>query len=197
MKPDPGKKAIIELMLQLPDHVLENPLFRRDLVDVSKGYFQEYLATIINVLIVAIDNNKNEKAKILREKFNYYLTEIDALLGTVPVHRMDRWIDMARSTVNSEDDKSLLEKNARMLVTVWGGNLNDYAHKEWSGLASGYYRGRWNLFFDQYQEPGFSQEKFDTLLIEWEYDWSGRTDLQPPGNVDPVEQVQTMMHMIE
>ena len=101
---------------------------------------------------------------------------------------------MARETVDSEEDKLLLEKNARLLVTVWGGNLNSYAHKEWSGLVSDYYKGRWNLFFDEYKKQTFSHEDFERKLVEWEYAWCSKTDLPVPKSVNTLEQV---VHMLE
>ncbi len=84
-----------------------------------------------------------------------------------------------------------------MLVTVWGGNLSDYAHKEWSGLASDFYMGRWNLFFNEYSKPAFSYEIFDNLLTTWEYDWCTKTNLPLPENVNPIKQVEKMMRRME
>ena len=37
--------------------------------------------------------------------------------------------------------------NARRLVTTWGGDLNDYACRNWAGLLSNYYFERWNCYF--------------------------------------------------
>ncbi|NOR33735.1 MAG: hypothetical protein GQ579_03535 [Bacteroidales bacterium] len=87
---------------------------------------------------------------------------------------MDRWINTAKATVETEDDKLLLEKNARMLVTVWGGNLSNLSVK-----------------------PAFSYEIFDNLLTTWEYDWCTKTNLPLPENVNPIKHVEKMMRRME
>jgi alpha-N-acetylglucosaminidase len=40
------------------------------------------------------------------------------------------------------------ERNARTIITTWGGSLNDYACRNWSGLLSDYYARRWQLYID-------------------------------------------------
>ena len=44
----------------------------------------------------------------------------------------------------------LFEFNARNQITLWGpgGNVLDYAAKQWSGLISAYYLPRWKIFFE-------------------------------------------------
>ena len=103
---------------------------------------------------------------------------------------------MARDKVEVEENKDLFERNARMLVTVWGGSLIDYAHKEWSGLASDYYLGRWNFFFEEYAKTDFSFEAFDKELNEWEYNWTSKTGLIAPKDVQTVAQVKKLMNVI-
>ena len=44
--------------------------------------------------------------------------------------------------------KDYYEKNARNLITTWGGSLNDYASRCWAGLLKNYYAGRWGIYFD-------------------------------------------------
>ncbi len=195
-KLDPEKKALIDQMLDMPDEILNSNLFQRDLVDVSKGYFQEYLGTIMNDLVNAIINNDTVSVQILHHDFENFLYEIDFLIATVPTQRMDRWINMARNKVDSEENKDLFEMNARMLVTVWGGNLIDYAHKEWSGLVSDYYLGRWNLFFEEYTKTDFSFEAFDEKLVGWEYEWISKTGLKESKDVQTVAQVKKLMNII-
>ena len=39
--------------------------------------------------------------------------------------------------------------NARRLITTWGGTLNDYANRSWSGLAGEYYAHRWQMYIDE------------------------------------------------
>jgi alpha-N-acetylglucosaminidase len=44
--------------------------------------------------------------------------------------------------------KDYYEKNARNLITTWGGSLNDYASRSWAGLIRDYYAKRWEMYID-------------------------------------------------
>ena len=56
-----------------------------------------------------------------------------------PYCSLDKWIDDARKMGDSPQLKDYYEKNARNLITTWGGSLNDYASRSWAGLISDYY----------------------------------------------------------
>ena len=46
--------------------------------------------------------------------------------------------------------KDYYEKNARNLITTWGGSLNDYASRSWAGLISDYYAKRWEVYINTF-----------------------------------------------
>lgn len=76
------------------------------------------------------------------------MLRIDGLIAAHPTMRLDRWIEAARATGTSLAEKDYYEKNARRLLTRWGGpGLSDYSARLWSGLIRDYYVGRWRTFF--------------------------------------------------
>jgi alpha-N-acetylglucosaminidase len=175
-------RSLIVLMLSVAPELKDNPLFIRDLVDVSKRYFGEKSA---NFIVKTLNSSGDARTKA-RTAFTAYMNELDALLATVPQHRLDRWIANARATV-PEADKNLLERNARVQLTTWVNlnNVPDYAQKEWSGMVNQYYLGAWNAYFDAKDVWAAKQA------------WTGRTDLTPPKNVDPVEQVKLLLALTD
>ena len=40
------------------------------------------------------------------------------------------------------------EKDARSIITIWGGSLTDYAGRQWNGLMRDYYLPRWQVLID-------------------------------------------------
>ena len=71
-----------------------------------------------------------------------------------------------------------------MQITTWGdracadgGKLHDYAYKEWGGLLSEFYYGRWKAFFDAEKKRPGSGEKIDWYALEepWTF---GRISLE-------------------
>ena len=75
-------------------------------------------------------------------------------------------------------EKDYYERQARTLLTIWGGPiLNDYANRMWGGLVKDYYAKRWNLFFDAVikaakQGKEFDEKAFSEELSKFEYAWT-------------------------
>lgn len=77
------------------------------------------------------------------------LRDLDNLLGSNENYMLGLWIaDALKLAENyTNDEKTLMNFNARNQVTLWGpnGQINDYAAKHWSGLVGNYYLGRWTI----------------------------------------------------
>jgi len=90
------------------------------------------------------------------------LLAIDKLLASHPNHKLSNWINHARTMGNTEAEKDYYESNAKRLVTTWGGQVDDYSARLWSGLIREYYVPRWQYYFE-------SGEIFD--FEKWEENW--------------------------
>ncbi|SMO51919.1 alpha-N-acetylglucosaminidase [Saccharicrinis carchari] len=70
------------------------------------------------------------------------LTELDRLLESHPLNRLDLWLDFARAKSDNPELQQFYESNARQIITVWGPPVNDYSCRIWSGLVRDFYRER-------------------------------------------------------
>ena len=89
---------------------------------------------------------------------------------------LDTWIAGARALGDTPELKDYYEKNARNLITTWGGSLNDYASRTWAGLIKDYYAKRWDMYIEKVIDaagPGraFDQKALDAELKIFEDAW--------------------------
>jgi len=89
------------------------------------------------------------------------LLDVDKLLASHPLYRLEEWVDMARDWGKTDLEKDAYEANAKRLITTWGGFQEDYAARFWSGLIKDYYIPRMKLYF--------SEQRAD--LDRWEENW--------------------------
>ena len=89
------------------------------------------------------------------------LLEVDRLLASHPLYRLEEWVELARDWGDAESEKNAYEANAKRLITTWGGFQEDYAARFWSGLIKDYYIPRMKLYF--------SEQRTD--MDRWEENW--------------------------
>jgi alpha-N-acetylglucosaminidase len=112
---------------------------------------------------------------------------MDRLLATKKDFMLGPWIADARGWGTTSNEKSLYEKNARNLVTLWGdanSPLHEYSCRQWSGLLNDFYKVRWQKFFDLLKgsletgkEPDF--KLFDKSISKWEWQWVNSSKTYP------------------
>ena len=84
----------------------------------------------------------------------------DSLLSTRPEFCLDTYLAQAKRKLagisgisgTSGTSDQLIQQNLLTQITTWareGSDLNDYAHKEWSGLLRDYYYIRWKEYLDE------------------------------------------------
>lgn len=79
------------------------------------------------------------------------LLELDDLAAARPETRVATWIDAARAWGDTETERAAMEREARSLVSVWGGQhngLHDYSGRHWHGLVRDLYLPRWQAWAD-------------------------------------------------
>ena len=117
-----------------------------------------------------------EKASEMRE----ILSDLELLNSFHNRASLDKWIEDARSLGDTDELKNYYEKNARNLITTWGGSLNDYASRTWAGLLNDYYAKRWEIYFDAVigaAEKGIELDKDElkSRLATFEQEWVDST----------------------
>lgn len=175
--PDDVIKAAA-LLLSVADEFRGSNNFEYDLVDIIRQAVAEQGRKLNTVIEKSYDANDKDIYKTASDKFLKLILLQDELLGTRSEFTLGRWINMAKSLGKTEQEKSLLEWNARVQITTWGnreaaitGGLADYGHKEWNGLLKDFYYMRWKTYFD-YKLSHFndgSPDKLDYYPMEEEW----------------------------
>ena len=164
------------------------PSYCRDLVMLEKQALAN-LSLSIRDSIAAGYYAKNEE--MFMEYTNLFLNlcdDIDLLVATQHEALLGTWIEQARAFGDTGEEKDYYEKDARILISTWGGRGNgetDYASKDWSGMISTYYKPRWQLFFDELRKtlPSGSEpdmKAFDEKRKDFEWQWANANKTTQP-----------------
>ena len=152
--------------------------YQYDLVNLFSQWMGNHFMDIRNDFTVAYKNRDIRKMERQVEMANQLFADVDTLLNTHPAFMLGPWIEAAREWGTTEEEKDYYERQARTLLTVWGGPvLNDYANRMWGGLVGDYYAKRWNLFFDAVikavkEGKEFDEKAFGEELSKFEHAWT-------------------------
>jgi len=167
--------------------------FQYDIVDVTRQVLADY-ASVLQQQMAADYQNRDLKAYRTSSKaFIGLISDMDQLLATRKDFLLGDWLESAKKMGTNDAERKLYEKNARDLITLWGGKnstLEEYACKQWSGLLNGYYKVRWEKFNAQVcqalqENKPFDQKLFNKEIEEWEWSWVNGNEtypVQPKGN---------------
>lgn len=153
--------------------------FQYDLVDVTRQVLANYALVLQTKAVQAYQTKDQQAFAQHRTQFLQLLDDMDKLLATRKDFLLGPWIQQARSCGTTADEKALYERNARNLITLWGGEdnrLHEYSCRQWSGLISDFYKPRWQQFFESLDnalknnEPAYI-EKFERDIKKWEWNW--------------------------
>lgn len=185
---------ILSLMLMADEKSLQSPEYQKDIVLVTKQ--------ILDNLIIPVRKKLNDaylkKDTIeLENQINIFLgimDDQDRLLATQSDFLLGKWLDDARKFGNDSISKAYYEKDARVLITTWGGEGNgiiDYASRSLSGLISSYYKKRWENFFEKLKtnvkndDLTIDTEAFKKEMASFEWGWTNQQETfntEPQGN---------------
>ena len=102
-----------------------------------------------------VEKQELDKAFLQKDKSTFYaisdvlyelLSDLDDLNSHHPHATLAHWLQQARDMGMTARASDYYEMNARRLITTWGGSLNDYACRNWSGLMWDYYAKRWEIY---------------------------------------------------
>lgn len=180
--PEPQKmREVLELFLEGSSTFADSEPYRRDLVDLLKHYLGDAAFFSLQRTLVAWQKGDTADFEACCRDYITLLEDIERLVGTRPEYRLSNWINGARRLAKDSQDADLYERNARLLLTVWGSTeLFDYSAREWSGLISDFYIPRSERFFDMLRRcatPGDFDPGWMESLAEWELEWCSKTGL--------------------
>ncbi|KAF7987757.1 hypothetical protein HCN44_003620 [Aphidius gifuensis] len=125
-------------------------LYKHDIVDITRQSLQ-LIADDIYENIVDANNKKNiTNLKIYSSMLLEIFDDLENILASSDNFLLGKWINDAKLLGTNDDEKKLYEFNAKNQITLWGpgGEIIDYANKQWSGVMSDYFKARWMVFLE-------------------------------------------------
>jgi len=171
-----GCKEAAQLFLSVADEFAENPNYRDDAIEMAAIALGKRADQCFSAAAQAMDLNRPGISERVGERGIKLLLDIDRLLESHSFHRLERWIDFARSHSDSEAEQDAYERNARQIVTVWGPPINDYSCRVWSGLIRDYYVPRMRIQLDLLHRRKAANRS------RWEAEWvkgKGLSKIEP------------------
>lgn len=165
-----------------------------DVVNLARQTLGNYFGDLWKQYEKACQLKDKETMRRTQAAMMDILKETDELLSSESSFLLGKWIDDARTIGKNDEEKAYYEKNARNLITTWGGSdmeLNDYANRTWAGLTSGFYTKRWTIFFEEVnrsigQGKEFPVTAYHKKITNFEKEWwehlEGTYETKPMGD---------------
>jgi hypothetical protein len=180
-----------ELLLQAAPEMWHNPLFLNDFLEVTTQEIGARVDRHLTAGIELLNMDETELAGNYMSESCDALWYVDDLLGAHSLHRLDRWVNLARRWGDTPAERDYYEQDAKRQITVWGGPmLSEYAARYWSGLIGDYYVPRWQGWY----KAKLGGKPFD--MAKWEERW-----IRKPGNFlaptasDPIAVARNLIEM--
>jgi alpha-N-acetylglucosaminidase len=182
----------VDLLLSCAPQFKGNSLYLNDALEFSSQYLGAKADERMRAGRLALDAGERDLAdRCMREAFDM-LGNVDTLLGSHPMFRLERWVGLARKWGKTPEEKNYYEEDAKRQITVWGGPmLSEYACRVWSGLVAGYYMPRWRAWYEAKRDG----KAFD--MGRWEEQW-----ITTPGDFktrkfeDPIAEAQRLVEVV-
>ena len=161
-------------LLQVPDCTRD--ALRLDIITVGRQLLGNYFLTIKEEFDRMYGQKDLQALKMKAAEMRKLLDELEQLTAFHSHTSVAGWLSDARAYGDTPELKDYYEKNARNLITTWGGSLNDYANRTWAGLVSHYYAKRWDMYLDAVisaveENREFSQDELDERMTVFEESW--------------------------
>ena len=161
--------------------------YRFDLVHLGRHVLDSLAGPRLQQVNQAFQNKDRAALATATTRYLDLLRDMDALLGTREEFLLGRWLADARRWGTDEKERRLYEWNARTLITLWGprdGILHEYAQRQWSGLLTGFYLPRWQMFFQRLDaalatDQPFDEAAFEQAVRDWEVAWTHARERHP------------------
>lgn len=156
-----------------------------EIVNIGRQVLGNYFLELRNNFSSAYQKKDLVEMKRISDQMLVLLNDLNDLTLLNNSFSLNKWIDDSRSFGLTDIEKAYYEKNARTLITTWGGknqSLNDYGNRTWSGLISTYYAPRWKMFLDNViksceQNVEYDNQSFIDSVTTFEVDWTKSHDV--------------------
>ncbi|HSC37537.1 MAG TPA: alpha-N-acetylglucosaminidase [Chitinophagaceae bacterium] len=173
--------------------------FQYDMVDLTRQVMANYADTLQRGITKAYQAGDAQAFNRQSAAFITVIEDLDKLLATRKDFLLGVWLNRAKACGTTAAEKALYELNARDLITLWGGKnarLHEYSCRQWSGMLNGFYKPRWQAFFNAVQQSmqekkPFDEKAFEERIKDWEWNWVNAHELytdKPQGDAVAVAQ---------
>jgi len=189
--------------------------YQFDLMDIGRQVLSNLGQELHKDVKMAFQSQDKKAFNKATKRFLTLLEDTDRLLSPTTTHNYGKWISDARAWSKDKATQDYYERNAGMLLTIWGPSDNplifDYSWREWSGLIKLYYLPRWQKFYaylgglldkgESYSDPtrrthgreALRANDFYSKLADWEIAWNKKHHALPSGPVgDPIKLARYM-----
>ena len=174
------------LLLRAENTLGATETFRHDLVNVARQALATHADRLYERTMAAYRAKDAAAYRRSSGEFMQLISDLDELLATNDGFLLGSWLEDAKRWGATDAERARLEWNARRILTLWGPGtaLRDYAHKEWSGLLTGFYAKRWAIFFRRQGEAletgkPFNQSACRDEMLKFENDWARGRETYP------------------
>ncbi|WP_430811983.1 MULTISPECIES: alpha-N-acetylglucosaminidase [unclassified Carboxylicivirga] len=188
------------LLLSQADRLKNVDTYQYDVVDVMRQVLADRANELHKEVIAAYNIKDLNLFDQKSEEFLQLVLDQDTLVGSRKEFLLGAWISHARAKGNTDAEKGLYEWNARTQITTWGpreaadgGQLHEYAHKEWSGLLKDFYYPRWKMYFDFLRKDLKEIPLEEIDFYAWEEQWTQQQNPYPASpKGDPITLAKKM-----
>jgi len=160
-----------KLLLKASDDLGDQETYQHDVVDLARQVMsdlsQKELHVELRKAYKAKDAARFDKAA---KRYLEAIKDVDTLLLTNWKFLLGHWLGMAtRKATGNAAEAKLYEKNARNIITTWGGknaNLHDYAQRQYGGMMGDFNYTRWKFFLDHCSKALNAKKPFNSGPVE-------------------------------
>ncbi|QQL44102.1 alpha-N-acetylglucosaminidase [Sulfuriroseicoccus oceanibius] len=167
-------------LLDAAPELSDQATYRYDLVDTTRQVLADLARPILAQTMEAYDREDIASFDLYSQRFLDLIRDTDSLLASDHHWLLGTWLERAKAKGHTLEEKRLMESAARKLITTWSNQsdaLDDYSHRQWSGLMKDYYLVRWQTFFDVHGEVLAGHRSPDSL-VGWYPELQQATDLK-------------------
>ncbi len=137
------------LLLGAPTLAASDP-YRFDVVNVGRQVLSNLAPRYHADVASAFRRGDRAAMEAAADRYLALLRDIDRLLATREEFLLGRELEEAKRWGGTPAERARCEWNARTVISLWTGTyeVNDYAHKEWSGLLTSLQFRRWEVLLD-------------------------------------------------
>ena len=145
-------REAFRLLLDAADQLGDRETFRHDLVDVGRQVMSDIAQQQLHAELRSAFAGKDiGRFKRAADAYCEAILDCDRLLSTHTMFQFGRYLKYPLAASSSADDKAQWERNARRLITLWGGpdnSLFGYAQRQYGGLMRDYNLSGWKLYLE-------------------------------------------------